>query len=684
MTLRIGIDVGGTFTDVSAWDEVTRQVYLAKVSSTPAQPDVGFWAGVDEVIKSSSSGPGAIQLAHGTTVATNSLVQRAGARIGVLTTRNFEDVLFIGREGRTEMYGVDFEEEVPGFLCRRSRVVGLNERIAADGSVLRGLDEAEVTSALEYLVNDAAVQSIAVCTLFSYVNPDHELRIEAAAAKLFPSVPVYLSSRISPHFREYERTVVTAFCAYLGPLVGNYLERLRTGAAARDISNPIKIMQSSGGLTSSVLAQERPVVTLLSGPSAGVAGAAWIARSTGRRRVLSMDMGGTSNDVAVILDGAANMSNSGRIHRYPLSIPMQSVSTVGAGGGSIATVDAAGLLKVGPESAGAVPGPACYGLGGGLPTVTDASLVLGYLSARGLGSSEVRLDRAAAQAAIDVHVADKIGLDTHEAARGIHDVLVNSLADQLRLVTMGVGLDPRDFSLVAFGGSGPVVGGRLLGVLGLREVIVPPRPGVLSALGLLLVGEEHEEETALMCEASDVTPGSLERDLQSLRTRCYERWQWITEEPATTESTFLDIRYRGQSYELRIPFRAHAGLSTEDLAAVVAEFHERHQSLFGHSDRTAVVEFVAVRFRVERTPTGIPDIQTSAPRRAGPLLPAEFRQSFFDTGVHKTPVYQRETLEVNDEIYGPAIIDQLDTTTVIYPGQVGRVDQFWQVIISAE
>ncbi len=683
MSVRVGVDTGGTFTDVVAFDTESGMLAVAKVPSRPAAPETAFWAGIDSLPAELHARVSA--LAHGTTIATNSLLERSGVKIGLLTTAGFEDVLTIGREGRTEMYRLDFEPEVPLFLCSRASTIGLQERIGADGRGLRGLDRAEVERALDALVEDQHIEVLAICLMFSFANAQHENEILQIAAERYPDLPAFASSVVSPRYREYERLVSTLFSAYVGPLVSEYFAGIEAEAGAREIASPLQVMQSIGGLTSLDAVARRPALTVLSGPAAGVAAVAALARQTGRSKVISMDLGGTSNDVAVVVDGQPETLNEGLVGRYPLSVPMLSVHTIGAGGGSIARIDAGGSLRVGPISAGSMPGPACYGRGGTRPTVTDASLVLGYLRAEGFGSTGTSLDPGLAHDVVEREVGTPAGLSPLEAAWGIHSVLVNEIADQLRLKTVDVGLDPREFSLVSFGGSGPIVAARLIPVLGLSEVIVPPMPGVLSAIGLLLARQEHEEELSLPSAGRGIIPADhLNTALRELGLACDGAWARITAEPPTTEAYLIDLRYRGQSHEIRCPIEVVAGAARSEAIAEAYEwFHERHQALFGHSDRSYPVEAMTIRVRRERVMDSVPAPVAATETGAVMPEPVSSRVCFFGPdGTFDTPVYTRDQFVPGSTARGPAIVDQMDTTVVIYPDQRVQTDQLGNLVIT--
>ena len=475
--MQIGVDIGGTFTDIVALGDDGR-LHLTKVPTTPKDLLRGVADAVRGVLALAGAQAGEVaRFIHGTTVATNAILEQTGAVTGVLMTAGFEDVLELGRQKRSRMYDLDMDPETPAFLAPRRRRVGIRERLDARGGVLTPLDEAQVRAEVARL-RDEGVQALAVCYLFSFLDPAHERRTRELIREVAPGMAVSLSSEVDPTFREYERLCVTAFDAYLGPLVARYLAGLRETLRRLGVGAVPQIMRSRGGIVSAAVAAQHPVTLFLSGPAGGVIGAQFAAERSGVRDFISLDMGGTSNDVSVVHGGRPAVAAEGRIGPYPVRTPMVDVNTIGAGGGSIAWLDAAGGLRVGPRSAGAEPGPACYGRGGDRPTVTDASLLLGYLNPENFAGGSLRLDARAAETAVAT-VAGRLGLDLVSTAAGIHRVVNARMADQIRLMTIQRGHDPREFTLVLLGGAGPVHGVALAEELGLRDVLVPEAPGVL-------------------------------------------------------------------------------------------------------------------------------------------------------------------------------------------------------------
>jgi N-methylhydantoinase A len=685
MALIIGIDIGGTFTDIAALETDSGRHTATKVSSTPKDFSQGFFAGIDKMLRITGAPPGDVsRLVHGTTVATNAILESKGSKIGILTTKGFRDTLIIGREFRTEMYSVLFDPETPTFLCDRERILEIEERIDSHGNVLTPLNEADVIRAVDNLAKKHGVEAISVCYLFSFLNSAHEDRTEQIIRERYPDIRISLSHVLNPRFREYERMVITAFDAYIGPVMERYIKKLEEGVSRRRINIVLQVMQSRGGITSATMCTEKPVVTLLSGPAGGVIGGKFICSLCGRENIITLDMGGTSNDVALIYRGRVRLSLEGKIGKYPCRQSMMDINTIGAGGGSVAWVDPAGGLKVGPQSAGADPGPACYGLGGEEPTVTDASVVMGYLNPNYFAAGEVKLNPDLARKAIQGRVATRLGMDVEKAAAGIHRIVNNNMADQVRRISVYKGYDPRHFSLIAFGGAGPVAAGRLVQILGLKEAIIPPTPGVLSAFGLLAANIEHEEVITYPAEASEVNPQEIEKVLRRLEALCEQKREGVGISQTSLEIRHsTEMRYMGQSYELEVPFPEGTGrITKETIKELVTRFHGVHQSLYQHSKPDNPVQFIAFRTVFSQKPVPMPTLQKGT--TAGEVAPKGKRMAYFDENQRfvDTPLYERAKLVPKQGIKGPAIVEQGDTTTVIYPNEKATVDDWGNLIIA--
>jgi len=668
--VQIGVDIGGTFTDIVALDRSGR-LALTKVPSTPKDLLDGIAAATTKVLALAGAKPADVErFIHGTTIATNAILEQKGATTGVVTTEGFEDVLEMGRMKRSRMYDLAMDPEVPTFLAPRRRRLGIRERLDAKGRVLMPLHEADVRQAVATL-RAQGVSAIAVCYLFSFLNPAHERRTREIIAELAPDVSVSLSSEVDPTFREYERSCVTAFDAYLGPVVKRYLAGLAETLRGLGVPGVPLIMRSRGGIVSAALAAQQPVTLFLSGPAGGVIGAAFAAEGSGVQNFVSLDMGGTSNDVALVREGRPLLVSEGAIGPFPVRTPMVDVNTIGAGGGSIAWIDAAGGLRVGPRSTGAEPGPACYGRGGDEATVTDASVVLGYLNPARFAGGAMTLDVAAAERAVAV-LGRRLGLDPVAAAAGVHRVINARMADQIRLVTIKRGYDPRQFSLVVLGGAGPVHGAALAEEMGMAEVVVPEAPGVLAAFGLLAAALEHHHARTLPARTDAADLGAINACLGELDAAGRAR---MDEEgapaPAVRVAYAADMRYVGQAYELEVPMPAP--LAAGDVPAVVAAFHAVHERVYGYARARQPVEFVNFR-AVHTFPLPRPAVRPAA-RATGALEDAQVaeRPAYFGRFV-PTAIYERARLPLGAGLAGPAIVEQTDTTTVIPPGVTARVD----------
>jgi N-methylhydantoinase A/oxoprolinase/acetone carboxylase beta subunit len=670
--MQIGVDIGGTFTDIVALDRDGR-LTLTKVPSTPKDLLQGIEAAVRRVLELAGASAASVdRFIHGTTVATNAVLERKGPTTAVLATEGFEDILELGRMKRSRMYDLGMDPETPTFLAPRRRRLGIRERLDARGNVLTPLDEAQVRTAVETL-RGQGVQAIAVCYLFSFVDPAHERRTREICREVAPEISVSLSSEVDPTFREYERLCVTAFDAYLRPVVQRYLAGLADTLQSLGVRAVPLIMRSRGGIVSAALAAQQPVTLFLSGPAGGVIGAKFAAERSGVRDFVSLDMGGTSNDVAVVRGGEPLIAGEGFIGPYPVRTPMVDVSTIGAGGGSIAWIDKAGGLRVGPESAGAEPGPACYARGGDRATVTDANLILGYLNPDRFAGGLMTLDVKAAERAVGA-LARRLGLDVVAAAAGIHRVINARMADQIQLVTIKRGYDPRQFALVVLGGAGPVHGVPLAEEMGMAEVLVPEAPGVLAAFGLLAASIEHHHARTLSARADALDLSAVNACLGELDAagRARMREEGVPVDDVRVQYT-ADMRYVGQSYELEVPMAVP--VTGERIDEVVRAFHAVHERVYGYARAQQPVEFI--NFRVVHTyPLPAPRVRSAA-RGVCTIDEARIGQRpayFAPHGFVRTAIYDRARLASGERVDGPAIVEQADTTTVIPPGYAAAVD----------
>ena len=674
--LRIGVDIGGTFTDV-----VVRRPgapsRIMKIPTTRSDPSIAVLEALKRMQAEWGLAPqDVLRFVHGTTVATNAVLERKGAKVGVITTEGFRDVLEIGRQMRHQMYQLALDPETPTFLAPGRMRHEVPERISATGEVLKPLDEAAVAVAADALVA-AGAKAIAVVFLFSFLDDTHEKRAREIILRRHPDVFVSLSSEVDPAFREYERTVVTAFDAYVKPVVDRYLANLDSGLLSASVAAPLQIMQSRGGISGSRTARLRPVRLFLSGPAAGVIGAKMAAEIAGMRDLITVDVGGTSCDIALIEDGTPALRSEGSIDGYPVRVGMVDVNSIGSGGGSIAWLDVAGGLRVGPQSAGSEPGPACYGRGGTEATVTDASIVLGYLDPDYFAGGKLKLKPELARDAV-ARIAGRLNLSVDQAALGIHRILNAQMAEGIRLVSIRQGHDPRRFTLLPLGGGGALHACPLAEELGLTRVLVPRHPGVLSAAGLLAAPIEHEASTALPRREEEFDLGEVKRSLHALDQRCDALMNdEKVERGAISVRYFADVCYAGQGYHLEVPFDPG---SADSFGALTAAFYAAHDRTYGYAPQAPIR---LVNLRSVHTAAGLEDLQEDdwTPdarepliRRARILLPDQ-------PAPVEAAVYDRAALKAGDTFEGPAIVEQDDTTTLVTPGWCGRVDPHGNLVL---
>ena len=681
MASRLGIDVGGTFTDLLLFNDDSGAIQLLKTPSTPEDQSIGILHGIEQILAESGTAPAAIQsLLHGTTVSTNIVLEEKGAKVGLIVTENFEQILHMARSQTPGPLAGWMIMIKPDPLADLEVTRGVPERVDSRGQVVTPLDESAVRVAVGELAA-AGVESITVSLLHAYANPAHEERIRAIIRDMGIDVPISLSSEILPEFREYERTLVAVMNAYVRPAMRRYLANFEEKLANIQFSPHVSIIRSDGGVMSVERASESPVHTMLSGPAGGVSGAAFVAGLAGHPEALGFDMGGTSTDVSLIRDGKPTISRQTSLGYYPIKIPSVEVHSVGAGGGSIAHVPMTGALRVGPESAGAVPGPACYGKGGDQPTVTDANVVLGRLPPALLGG-EMRLDVKAAEDAVQ-KIARAIGLDTYQAAQGILDIVNENMFGALRLLTVQKGLDPRDFALVAFGGAGPMHGNALGILAGCFPVIVPPTPGVLSALGFLYSDVKNEFAQTFIRNLDDVQ-GEQIRDVLSALGQQARTWlqEEGIEEARQTLHYEVDVRYFRQGYEFSLDVRLE-GLANGGLGDIADRFGAAHERLYGFRLEQPV-ELVNLRSVGTGAVPKVPSPKFERGDADAAAAVVEQHRVFFDGNFLTANIYDRSLLTAGNRVTGPAVIMQKDTTTVVHPGHVGEVDEYLNILIWPE
>src|ERR1051325_9794249 len=688
--LRVASDVGGTFTDNLAYDEAARHVTVAKVPTTPENRALGTVRGLRQALAAQNrAGADVAYVGHGMTTATNAVIQRSGGRVAFITNEGFRDLLLIGRQNRPSLY--DIRKTRPPPLVPREDCHTVRGRLDPSGREITPLDEAGLRNIAGRLRADR-VEAVAICLLHAYANPAHEQRARAILTAELPGIPVCISTDILAEFREYERASTVVLNAYLLPVMERYLASLTELLAdpadglglARDV--PVMVMEASGGLMTVATARDKPVHTGLSGPAGGVVASAHVARLSGFDDIITLDMGGTSTDISLVLGGVPQVTREASLEGAPIRIPVIDINAIGAGGGSIAWIDDGGALRVGPRSAEAVPGPACYRRGGTEPTVTDANLVLGRFGADTKLGGELTLDPDAAAHAIEARIARPLGLDLTAAAAGILRGANANMTRGIRVVSIERRHDPRGLTLVPFGGAGPMHGSPLARELSIPRLLVPPTPGILCALGMLVADLRHDLVRTHLAAHAELSAEAAQAVLAPMLD---EARHLLAADRGPQERQRIemrvDMRYIGQSYELPLPLTA---FTKADWAGLAPAFHAEHRRRFGHSDPQASVEIVS--FAV--TATGLIDTpELPRPAAGGREPPAAARQGMrrvsFEAaapgggGWHEAPVWHREALRAGNEIAGPAVIEEISATTVLYPGDRARLDKIGSLIV---
>ncbi len=678
-SIRIGVDIGGTFTDFCVFDEATGVLGTLKVLSTPDMPGAEVMQGLTELRRRHGQMAADIGFfTHGTTVGVNTVIQRRGAALALFTTRAFEDVLEVARLKTPDPYDIFSRRPPP--LAPRERVYGIAERVLKDGSIETPVDPEDVWGAVAK-AKAAGADTIVVALLHAYANPANERAVRDAIWAAAPDMTVTLSSDVWPVIREYERTVTATVAGYVQRRVAAYIGSLQAALRDAGVSATPMITKSNGGIMAAELGKTDPVGMLLSGTASGAIGAADAAARIGAADVLSFDVGGTSADVAVIQGGKPAFGTGELVGAFPIYVPTVSVTSIGAGGGSIAWVDDFGVLKVGPDSAGSAPGPACYGRGGNRPTVTDAFVVMGLLGGGELGYGAVKLDHAAAARAVG-GIAERLSLRLTQAAESIVNVAVSGMYLEVAKLMSRRGADPRAFSLLAFGGAGPMLGSLFARELGMARAIVPPTPGVLSAYGGLIADIRNDFIRTAFVDLDAEGLATLEHHACSLEAQALA---WLREEQGFQGEARLiwsaDMRYLGQSYEIETPLE-RADLASGRAEALARSFHDEHARLYDHADAEAPVQAVNLRLTVSGS---VPKpILAEAPVQPGPAAPKGHTQVFLDGTAHEAALYDRADLLPGQQFAGPAVVSQDDCTTVVPPGFSVEVDPRHNLILTRE
>ncbi|MGH7050100.1 MAG: hydantoinase/oxoprolinase family protein [Acetobacteraceae bacterium] len=681
MGWRVGVDSGGTFTDVCLFEAESGRIEVWKVPSTPRDPSRGIIDSLAESLGRQGATPAEVAyFGHGTTVATNALIEEKGVLTGLITTLGFRDLLEIGRQRRPDLY--DLQADKPATLVSRDLRLEVPERVRHDGSVEKKLDEAAVRRAVA-LLKARGVKAVAISFLYGFVRPEHEEIARRIIVEEFPEAFVSTGSEVAPEFREYERMSTAVVNAYLGPVMQGYIERLEKRLEDAGVPATPHLTQSNGGVAGFTQAARLPVTTLLSGPSTGVVAAEAVGRIAGSTNLITFDMGGTSTDVALLEGGRCGLANEASVHGHPVKAPMLDINTVGAGGGSIAYIDSGEHLKVGPRSAGADPGPVCYGRGNTEPTVTDANVLLQALNPSHLLGGRMAVRRDLAEHAIS-RLAARLGMDRFAAASGILAVVTANMAKAIRVISVQRGHDPRDYTLVAFGGAGPLHAARLARELEIGRILVPRNPGILCAMGLLLTDLRKDFASTRLLALADRALPAMAEAFARLEQRARE---WLDSEGVTEEARLLarsvDMRYAGQNYELPVPLEP--GLAQSAWIERLAQgFRRAHERSYGFAAAEEPVQMVTFRLQAGgKVPKATLRSYPEGGADAAAARLGEREIWFAEAGDFlRCPIYDRERLRPGNRITGPAVIEQMDATTLLLPGMDARVDSILNLALA--
>lgn len=679
-----GIDTGGTFNDFVVFNNDTKEVSVFKLPSTPRDPSQAVKEGIQEVFRREIRPSEITFISHGTTVGTNALLERRGAKVGVLLTEGFRGVNDIDQSTvlGTAIYDIYYEMRksvVPPRMCGEIR-----ERIDYKGNILTPLDTKQAQSAIEKLIKQQGVESIAVCLLFSFMNPKHEYEVKRLVQELYPEVAVSISTDVLPQIRESQRLCTTVAQAMIAPVLNEYLKSLDEYLLSSGIKTGQRyVMLCNGGATTFAMGTLKAIYSCMSGPAAGVIAGVKLASQAGFDNIITLDMGGTSSDIALVEHSEPQLTGKGRVGDWEIYIPMIDINTIGAGGGTVAWLDKMGIINVGPRSAGAEPGPACYDKGGEDPTVTDSNILLGYIDPDYFLGGKIKLNKQRAEESLRKKIADPLGLSLLEAAEGIVRIVNTHMEQGIKVVSMERGYDLRDFALVAFGGAGPVHAGMIAEDLGIPKVLIPPTPGLTAAMGLLMADIKHDYIQSRLCPLSTVDIGEVNHLLRQLAQKAIAdlKNEGFSEKEIEL-SYYLDLRYSGQGYELTIPTpKGEVGRS--DLLDMREEFDQYHEKMFGHKAEEVPLEMVNGRVvSVVRVPQLEIPVRGQAQHTVDKAIMGK-RDAYFGkhNGNISCPIYNRDLLQTGHIINGPSIIEQMDSTTMVYPGQTASVDGYGNIVI---
>ncbi|MFD1851268.1 hydantoinase/oxoprolinase family protein [Oceanobacillus bengalensis] len=678
MRYRIGVDTGGTFTDVALISEESGETFITKVPSTPENSSIGVLNGVKQIIMETGIQYEDLNFfIHGSTVATNTLLEKKGAKTVLLTTKGFKDVLQIGRQTRPKLY--DFRARRNEPLVTRDLRLEIDERINAKGEVVKEIDQNQLTELVEKL-KDVDAKAVVVSFINSFLNSENEIIVKEFLEKSLPNVSITISSEVLPEIKEYERTSTAVVNGYVMPKMEYYLRYLEEKITELKIPSELYIMQSNGGVINTDTTVKMPVRTVLSGPAGGVVGGSNIADQTEYKNLITIDMGGTSLDTSLIENGKPQYTTSSKIQDFPIHVPMVEMHTIGAGGGSIAWIDSGGALRVGPESAGAVPGPVCYGKGGTEPTVSDANAILGRINPNSLLGGKMKIDIHSAKKVIKEKIADPLGLTVEKAAEGILKVVNTNMVRGIRVISVEKGHDSRDFSLLAFGGAGPLHASDIAEELGCKNIIIPPNPGIACAMGMLTADVRHDYVQSYISELSQINLEELNNKLSKLYR--ISRDELAAEGFKKEEMKFqasLDLRYKNQAYNLNIELD-DMYVTEVEIRNAVEKFHSSHNKVYGFSRLGEELEVANIRlisYGLIKKPKE--NINNNGPNQD--LEPIGNREVYFEGSFYNTSIYERSDMYSGNVIKGPAVIEQLDSTVIIHPYQEALVDIYHNLVI---